>query len=135
EALGSSKILQQGAGRPFYAIGGTWRSLARLHMRTKGYPLSVMHHYSIAPDEALEFCRMLMRRDVSSVDSIEVVSRSRRGLLPYGAVVMAQIIQTMKPSAVILSALGVREGVLYDLLDAKEKDRDALIVACEELAY
>ncbi len=135
EALGSSKILPQGAGRPFYAIGGTWRSLARLHMRTKGYPLSVMHHYSIAPGEALEFCRMLMRRDISSVDSIEVVSRSRRALLPYGAVVMAQIIETMKPSAIVLSALGVREGVLYSLLDAEEKARDPLIVACEELSY
>jgi exopolyphosphatase/guanosine-5'-triphosphate,3'-diphosphate pyrophosphatase len=135
EALSGSKVLAKGAKRPFYAIGGTWRSLARLHMRTKGYPLHVMHHYSIAPGEALEFCRMLMRRDIDAVDSIEVVSRSRRALLPYGATVLSQIIETMKPSAIVLSALGVREGLLYDLLDAKEKARDPLIVACEELAY
>lgn len=135
EALSGSKVLAKGAKRPFYAIGGTWRSLARLHMRTKGYPLHVMHHYSIAPGEALEFCRMLMRREIDSVDSIEVVSRNRRALLPYGAAVLAQVIETMKPSEIVLSALGVREGLLYDLLDAKEKARDPLIVACEELAY
>lgn len=135
EALSGSKVLEKGAKRPFYAIGGTWRSLARLHMRTKGYPLHVMHHYSIAPGEAMEFCRMLMRREIDSVDSIEVVSRNRRALLPYGAAVLAQVIETMKPSEIVLSALGVREGLLYDLLDAKEKARDPLIVACEELAY
>ena len=40
-------MLPGGEGRPFYAIGGTWRSLARLHMRQKGYPLHVMHQYTI----------------------------------------------------------------------------------------
>ena len=135
EALSGSKVLAKGAGRQFYAIGGTWRSLARLHMRQKGYPLHVMHHYAIAPGEASDFCRMLVRRDIDAVDSIEVVSRNRRSLLPYGAAVLDQVIRTMNPSAIVMSALGVREGLLYDMLSAKEKARDPLIVACEELAY
>jgi exopolyphosphatase/guanosine-5'-triphosphate,3'-diphosphate pyrophosphatase len=135
EALSSSNVLSKGKGRTFYAIGGTWRSLARLHMRQKGYPLHVMHHYSMAPGEADEFCRMLMRRDIDSIDSIEVVSRNRRALMPYGAVVLAQVIKEMQPSLIVMSALGLREGLLYDLLDAKEKTRDPLLVACEELAF
>ncbi|MEX2296431.1 MAG: exopolyphosphatase, partial [Dongiaceae bacterium] len=114
EAISPSKALARGAGRPFYAIGGTWRSLARLHMRQKGYPLHVMHHYSIEPDEAADFCRMLVRRDIDAVDSIEVVSRNRRALLPYGAAVLEQVIKAMQPSEIVMSALGVREGLLYD---------------------
>jgi exopolyphosphatase/guanosine-5'-triphosphate,3'-diphosphate pyrophosphatase len=135
EALATSAVLGKGKGRVFYAIGGTWRSLARLHMRQKGYPLHVMHHYAMAPAEADDFCRMVARRDVDSIDSIEVVSRNRRALLPYGAVVLAGVIKAMQPSSIVMSALGLREGLLYDLLDAKEKARDPLIVACEELAY
>ena len=27
--------------------GGTWRALARLHMKQRGYPLHVMHNYVI----------------------------------------------------------------------------------------
>jgi len=135
EVLSASRVLAKGGKRPFYAIGGTWRSLARLHMRQKGYPLHVMHHYAIEAGEAADFCRMVSRRDLDSIDSIEVVSRSRRELLPYGAAVLAQVIEAMRPSSVIMSALGVREGLLYDLLDAKEKAKDPLIVACEELAY
>lgn len=135
EGLAASKVLGKGGKRPFYAIGGTWRSLARLHMRQKGYPLHVMHHYSIAPGEASDFCRMVMRRDIDALDSIEVVSRNRRPLLPYGAVVLEQVIKVMQPSSIVMSALGVREGLLYDLLDPKEKTRDPLIVACEELSF
>ena len=41
--------------RVFYAIGGTWRSLARLHMHDSGYPLHVMHEYRMDPDELDDF--------------------------------------------------------------------------------
>jgi exopolyphosphatase/guanosine-5'-triphosphate,3'-diphosphate pyrophosphatase len=135
EVLSGSKVLAGGEKRAFYAIGGTWRSLARLHMRQTGYALHVTHHYTIAPDEAQDFCRMVARRDLDSIDSIEVVSRNRRPLLPYGAVVMEQVIKRMRPSAIVMSALGMREGLLYDLLDVSEKARDPLLEACGELAY
>jgi exopolyphosphatase/guanosine-5'-triphosphate,3'-diphosphate pyrophosphatase len=135
ETLSTSMVLAAASKHTFYAIGGTWRSLARLHMRQKGYPLHVMHHYEMDAGEAAEFCRMLARRDIDSIDSIEVVSRNRRPLLSYGAVVLEQVIKAMQPTSIVMSALGVREGLLYDLLDPKEKARDPLIVACEELGY
>ena len=40
-----------GEGRPFYAVGGTWRNLARLHMNAINYPLAVMHHYELGIDK------------------------------------------------------------------------------------
>ena len=135
EALEKSKVLPGGEKRNFYAVGGTWRSLARLHMRQAGYPLHMMHHYTIEAGEAADFCRMGVRRELDSLDSIEVVSRNRRPLLPYGAVVLEQVIRVMKPSQVVLSALGMREGLLYELLDPEEKAKDPLLTACEELAF
>jgi exopolyphosphatase/guanosine-5'-triphosphate,3'-diphosphate pyrophosphatase len=52
------------AARPhFYAIGGTWRALARLHMWQKGYPLHVMHGYVIPAKEAYEFSGLVHRVD------------------------------------------------------------------------
>jgi exopolyphosphatase/guanosine-5'-triphosphate,3'-diphosphate pyrophosphatase len=104
-------------------------------MRQKGYPLHVMHHYAMDPAEADDFCRMIVRRDIESIDLIEVVSRNRRALLPYGAVVLGSVIKAMQPSSIVMSALGLREGLLYDLLDPKERARDPLLVACDELSY
>ena len=54
-------LLRRGEGRSFYAVGGTWRALARLHMWQTGYPLHVMHGYVIPAREALEFSRLVHR--------------------------------------------------------------------------
>src|SRR4051795_45918 len=35
-------LLQAGRGRSFYAVGGTWRALARIHIIQSEYPLRVM---------------------------------------------------------------------------------------------
>src|SRR6266404_8028366 len=46
--------LKAGRGRTFYAVGGTWRALARIHIVQSGYPLRVMHGYSIPAPDALD---------------------------------------------------------------------------------
>jgi exopolyphosphatase / guanosine-5'-triphosphate,3'-diphosphate pyrophosphatase len=83
----------------------------------------------------LEFARVVARRDPESVDRIEVVSRSRRGLLPYGALVLEQVIRAIRPSHVVISALGVREGYLYERLSNEERSKDPLIEAASELNW
>jgi exopolyphosphatase/guanosine-5'-triphosphate,3'-diphosphate pyrophosphatase len=119
--------------RSFYAVGGTWRSLARLHMWQTGYPLHVMHGYAIPADSALEFVRLVHRVDVDSLSNIEVVANARRPLLPYSALVLEHILRVGKPRQVVFSALGVREGLLYSMLKPKERDKDPLIEAARNL--
>lgn len=134
-ALENSPVLAGLAGRSFYAVGGTWRSLAKLHMQQIDYPLRVMHNYALPAEVALDFCRVVGRGAVDTLPKIETVSKQRRELLPYGAVVLAQLIKAGRPKTVVLSALGLREGHLYELLPAEERRRDPLMEAAEELAY
>jgi exopolyphosphatase / guanosine-5'-triphosphate,3'-diphosphate pyrophosphatase len=133
KTLGDLPMLKACEDRVFYAVGGTWRSLARLHMWQTGYPLHVMHGYAIATDEALEFARLLHRVDVETLSNIEVVNNARRPLLPYAALVLENILRVGKPRQVVFSALGIREGLLYSLLKKKEKEKDALIEAARHL--
>ena len=133
KTLSALPVLKGCEHRNFYAVGGTWRSLARLHMRQTGYPLHVMHGYAIPADEALEFAKLLHRVDVETLSDIEVVANARRPLLPYAALVLEYILRVGKPRQVVFSALGVREGLLYSLLKQSEKEKDALIEAAREL--
>ncbi len=135
EKLSDVSWLRNNRGKAFYAVGGTWRSLARLHVHQTGYPLHVMHEYTIPAEEALEFCRMVVRRTTDSLDSIDVVSKARRQLLPFGAAALVAIIERMQPSKVVFSALGVREGLLFHLLDEETKLKDPLFEAAAELAF
>src|ERR1700683_2218557 len=133
KTLSALSMLKACEDRTFYAVGGTWRSLARLHMWQTGYPLHVMHGYAIYADEALEFGRLLHRVDVETLANIDVVANARRPLLPYAALVLEHILRIGKPRQVVFSALGVREGLLYSLLKQRDTEKDALIESARQL--
>ncbi len=135
KALSGVPVLRDGTRRSLYAIGGTWRALARLHMWQKGYPLHVTHGYVIPAKEIAEFSRLVHRVDTETLSRIEVVSDARRPLLAYGAIVLEHLLRIAKPKEVVISALGVREGLIYSLLDKEERRKDPLIEAARELCH
>jgi exopolyphosphatase/guanosine-5'-triphosphate,3'-diphosphate pyrophosphatase len=132
KAIADAAPLGNLRGRAFYAVGGTWRALARLHMRQRNYPLDVMHHYCIQTNEAAEFAELIERVDSEALDEIASVSVARRPLLAYGAVVLDEVIRRAKPKEIVVSAAGVREGLLYERLDAADRAADPLLYAARE---
>ena len=129
DALGKCANLDRLEGRSFYAVGGTWRALAKLHMGQRNYSLMVMHGYAIPAREAAELADLVERVDTSSFLAIESVNAARRPLLAYGAVVLDELIRRAKPKDVVISTYGVREGLLYEALDATRQGDDPLLVA------
>lgn len=134
EQLRTVDWLRAARGRSFYAIGGTWRAFARLHMSQTRYPLSVMHGYRIKTEDALSFAGLLDRLSPSSLLGIKAVSKARRETLPFGALILERLLKRLKPRDVVISAFGLREGLLYSLLSEEEQAQDPLLAACDELA-
>jgi len=133
-AFSGVEWLQRGAGRPFYAIGGEWRAIARLHMVKTGYPLRIFHGYQIEAEEAQRFTRDIVKNKSSDIPGIEQISRSRRDTVRHACLVMWRLLKQVRPSHVVISAFGVREGLLYLLLDERERARDPLIAASDDAA-
>lgn len=133
KAIADAKPLEHLKGRAFYAVGGTWRSLAKLHMRQRNYPLGVMHNYRIQTNEAADFAALVEHIDSEAIEDIGVVSAARRPLLAYGAIVLDEIIRRAKPKEIVISAAGVREGLLFDRLAESERRVDPLLSASREL--
>jgi len=126
--------LKAGRGRTFYAVGGTWRALARIHIVQSGYPLKVMHGYSIPAADALAFARRLRRLAAANMlANIEAVTDARRPLLTYAALVLEYIIDVAKPKTITFSTFGVREGLLYSMLPESERAKDGLLSAAQTL--
>lgn len=134
ERLSEASLLAQGVDRTFYAVGGTWRAIGRLYMHHINYPLLVMHDFRVTSADMIAFCEEILKSDVQDLDGIRFVSRARRPLLPYGAILLAQTLKQTKANQVAFSAIGVREGHLFQMLDAAEQSRDPLLCASEELA-
>ncbi len=135
EQLCGINWLSKGQGRRFYAVGGTWRALAKLHMTQSKYPLRIMQGYAIEPRDAIQFCEQIRRtKKVAALPGIEEVARARRDVLPYGALVLERLLKQLQPSEVVFSVHGVREGLLYGFLPAHERQKDPLISFCEDFA-
>jgi exopolyphosphatase / guanosine-5'-triphosphate,3'-diphosphate pyrophosphatase len=127
--------IDAGRGRTFYAVGGTWRAIARLHMEKSGYPLRVMHGYTMPTGEAIEFCEDIRKaKKLSALPGMEELSRQRREVLPYGALVLERLLERLAPSAVDFSVFGIREGLVYSLLSEAERRKDPLLSFCYDYA-
>ena len=110
-----------------YAVGGIWRSFARVDMEEHNYPLHVLQHYIIPRGRALRLCKLLAGLSKDSVRKIKVVSKRRAESLPYGAVVLERLLEAGDIKDVVISAFGLREGLLYARLPAEERIKDPLV--------
>lgn len=135
EAIASLPWVKQGAGRTFYAVGGTWRALAKMHMEGAQYPLRVMHGYKLPGKDAQDFAESVRRaKKLTDLPGLAHVARARREVVPYGALVLERLLRQMQPRSVIFSVFGIREGLIYGLLSPHERRRDPLLSFCEDYA-
>lgn len=134
QALKGVDWLSACKGETLYAVGGIWRSLARLHMRHEAYALHVLHHYTIAAREAEKMSQVLAAQSRKSLESIPELPRRRIETLPYGALVLERLIASARVARVVISAYGLREGILFNMLSEDERARDPLLEAAREMA-
>jgi exopolyphosphatase / guanosine-5'-triphosphate,3'-diphosphate pyrophosphatase len=114
---------------PFYLVGGSWRALARLHMHLTDYPLPVLHHYAMPPQAAVRLVRAVSRIDRKALRAIESLSSTRIPALGDAAALMATLTRQLGSRTLIVSAFGLREGLLYDELTTEQCAEDPLIAA------
>ncbi len=110
-----------------YAVGGIWRSFARVDMEEQNYPLHVLQQYVIPRGRAMRLCKLLAGLSKDSIRKIKVVSKRRAEALPYGAVVLERLIEAGGIKDVVISAYGLREGLHYALLPSSERIKDPLV--------
>ena len=118
----------------FHAVGGAWRNLALLAMRMSSYPLEIIHQYELSRREALEAARVISRQSTRSLAAIEGISRRRLETLPHAAAVLEALVDTLGVDKVVLSAYGLREGVLFEAMPASCRAQDPLIEGCAALS-
>jgi exopolyphosphatase / guanosine-5'-triphosphate,3'-diphosphate pyrophosphatase len=128
--LGRMEWQGRGRGRTFYAVGGTWRALAKLHMETVDYPLRVMQGYALTTREAIDFCEAI--RKGRKLHGMDEISKARRETLPFGALVMERLLKRLEPAKVMFSVFGIREGLLFSFLSAHEQAKDPLLSFCDD---
>ena len=120
------------AGKSLFLVGGIWRSIARVDMLREQYPLHMLQHYTIPSARAFELCQVLSKQGKKSLELLSVVSKRRVDLLPYGATVLHRLLSFARFKELVISATGVREGLVFAKLPADERAKDPLIEAAAD---
>ncbi|MFV2092703.1 MAG: exopolyphosphatase, partial [Hyphomicrobiales bacterium] len=134
DALGQMQMLTGARGQTLYAVGGSWRALARVHMATTGHPLQMIDGYRISALEAGRIARLVTNAPAEWLRGIPGFASARQEILPFAAVVMFVLLQRMQPENVVFSARGVREGLAFATLPEAVAAQDPLVVGCAEMA-
>jgi exopolyphosphatase/guanosine-5'-triphosphate,3'-diphosphate pyrophosphatase len=119
----------------FYAVGGAWRAIARIHMEQHGYPLHIIQNYVLPRAEVQNFLEIMAKQSRKSLEKISTISRKRLEVVPLASRILARILRRIGAKDLVFSATGLREGHLYSLMDAAEQREDPLLAACTEEAH
>jgi exopolyphosphatase/guanosine-5'-triphosphate,3'-diphosphate pyrophosphatase len=125
--LGKLDWLGDCAGRPLYLVGGAWRALARVHMQQTGAPLSVLGNYAIPAEDARPLYDVVRAMDRMTLKALPGIKSARVAHIDDGAGLLSALVEVMRPSALIISAQGLREGLLHQALPSEQRVRDPLV--------
>jgi exopolyphosphatase / guanosine-5'-triphosphate,3'-diphosphate pyrophosphatase len=121
-----------GKGEPFYIVGGSLRALALHAMHETSWPLDDPHDFELSPDEAVRICTALAGGEVGETDPR--ISSSRRATLPDAAALLAELVLQIRPSRIVFSSWGLREGLLYSRLDKETRAQDPMLAGVATFA-
>jgi len=129
-----SGLLEAIKGRSFYAVGGAWRNLAKLHMDQSSHPLSVLQQYTLSPNAARSVSILVAGMQSEELRGNDAIAKRRAETLPLASLVLDRLLTLGEPSEVVFSVYGVREGVLFDNLKKEKRQQDPLLAGCWDFA-
>ena len=116
-----------------HAVGGGWRALAQVHMSRADYPLRIVHQYIMSASDARDLARLVAHQSSTSLERLPGVSKKRAETLPYSALVLEGLIDRLGLKTIQFSAWGLREGLLFEALDAAGPVEDPLLAGTTAL--
>jgi exopolyphosphatase / guanosine-5'-triphosphate,3'-diphosphate pyrophosphatase len=134
ESLKKLPWIKNAKGRTLYAIGGSWRSLARIFIDQTGHPLHVVDNFTLRRDEALRLSNIVALSSRGSMKRISSIPRRRMKTLPAASMVLEALIRAAEPEYLTFSGFGMREGQLLEMLPDTLRQQDPLIDACKSFS-
>ncbi|MFV0512678.1 MAG: Ppx/GppA family phosphatase [Jhaorihella sp.] len=113
-----------------FLVGGSWRAIARIDMARRGYPMTVLHEYRMSTKSVRETLAYIEKSDPDDLRGRAGVSGARMALVPIAMDVLYRLVRTFKPHDIAVSSYGIREGLLYEQMPQRLRDRDPLIESC-----
>lgn len=120
-------------GRALYAVGGSWRALAKHYFERKNYPIRIIHQFELDVGDARDFLRGVGRVKASDSGRLKGISSRRRNEAPFAARLLLRLTDRLQPHRIVFSGFGLREGVEFERMSTAVRLRDPLIDHCRAI--
>ena len=131
--LKGSRLIDAARDRSLYLVGGSFRALAQLDLKDARHPLPIIHQHSFTAARIAGLRAILRDTPLDELKSQSGVSSSRLPTLAAAAALLDALVRLLGPKRVIVSAFGLREGILYRDLDEATRDQDPLLAGALEV--
>lgn len=121
--LKKSDVLPRAKGR-FFAVGGAWRTFAKINMEVENYALQVLHGYQMNQGQIARTAKLCIDslNNAAARSTLESIDKRRARHMPIAAIVLEEVLAASKLDGMSVSSAGLREGVLTDLTGAAVSD-------------
>ncbi|MBV4418363.1 exopolyphosphatase [Clostridium tyrobutyricum] len=109
----SIEWLKNAKGMPIVGIGGSFRTMAKVHRNKYDYPLNNLHNYRMSSKQIIDIYDLLKYREISQYKKVKGISKERADIFLGAMIAIITIIKYCKSKEVIISQNGIRQGVLY----------------------
>jgi exopolyphosphatase/guanosine-5'-triphosphate,3'-diphosphate pyrophosphatase len=99
----------------FVGTAGTITSLAAMAQKLPTYEPARIHNYKLQFDTIQELEHTLLSRKKTDRAGLPGLEKGREEVIAAGAIIIRAVMETLGVSTVLVSDLGLREGVLIDL--------------------
>jgi exopolyphosphatase/guanosine-5'-triphosphate,3'-diphosphate pyrophosphatase len=116
-----------------YLVGGSFRAFAQLDLQLSGHPLPIVHQHCLTPARVRELRQLVRSTPLESLRQMVGVQSSRLQTLPAAAAVLDAACRVLSPRRIVVSAFGLREGILFDHLGPERQEEDPLLASALEV--
>ena len=133
DVVKGSRLKDAARGKGLYLVGGSFRALALLDLKLLGHPLPIVHQHRIDRDRLGELAEVGRSASPEHLKARTGLSPTRITALTAAAKLLEAMCEVLAPARMIVSAFGLREGLLYRDLDKQTRAEDPLLAAAIEV--
>lgn len=118
--------------KKIYLIGGSFRAIAKFHIKKTNYPLPIIHNLRLPISDLCKTLPIIKKSTKLERQRIASTSQNRAELLPIATDVLSHILNQFGSEIVSFSSYGLREGLFYESLQTQEKN-NSIIKICRKI--
>ncbi len=110
--------LSEFQGQPLIGTGGTLRALAKFALSDEDK--TTIKSYETTPEHLERIMTEIAKADITTRHQMVGIGAERADIIMGGIVILSSIIKHLAPSKILVTDVGVREGVFFDAMETLE---------------